>query len=363
VPIGIIGIAMATMYLREIRSDVRPTFDLPGFLFSATGLATLLYGLSDASTDGWGSTKVISFITIGVVLLVLFVIIELNVARNGGKPLMNLAIFQNLPFSTSMFASTLVTISLYGGLFLIPIYLQSLRGLSAYQAGLVLLPQSIASMVAVLLGGRLVDRFGVRAIVIPGLILMAISNVMLSSLTVDLPFSVFQIALVVRGFSTGLAMQPLMVSALAEIEPHQLSQASSLSTVLRFVASSFGVGVLATMVQSQTKVHYVHLAEQVTAGTPVAKFLFQLQAYFVSQGGSLQAAKTAAIQTIHGLLMRQASVLAMQDTFKVVLVLCVVAVVASFFVRGSKAAPPHNDGETEIDLEAQAAREEALLGV
>ncbi len=252
VPIGIIGLIMSIIYLREgeTRSGLR--LDLPGFIFSAAGLGALLYGLSDASTDGWGSGKVLGFITIGALLLILFVLTELRIARQGGQPLLDMSVFANGPFSTSSFASILVTFALYGGLFLVPIYLQDLRGLSAYQAGLLLLPQAFASMLAVVIGGRLVDRLGVRAVVIPGLALLAFVLWRMTSITLTISYSSFQILLILRGFALGLCMQPLSVSALSEIRPRDLARASAVSTTLRFIASSLGIAVLATLVQTQT---------------------------------------------------------------------------------------------------------------
>lgn len=360
VPIGILGVLLGIIFLRDVRSESRTSFDVPGFLFSSIGLATLLYGLSDASTDGWGSVKVLSFLTVGVVLLAFFVIIEVNIARNGGKPLLNMGVFTNASFSLSSFASALVTISLYGGMFMVPIYLQSLRGLSAYQAGIVMLPQSLASMVAVLIGGRLVDRLGVRAVVVPGLILMAVANWLYSSLTLNMPYPSFQLILILRGFSTGLAMQPLMVSALADIKPKQLSQASSVSTVLRFVSSSLGVAILSTIVQTQTKVHYVHLAEGVTAFSPLGRFVTAIQNGFMATGATLAAARTAAIQEVVGMLKQQAYILGMQDTFRTVLYLSIVAIVAALFVRDPNRAS-QSEGNAEEDVEAAAAREEAMM--
>ena len=265
VPIGIIGLIMGSIFLREFYSEHRSSFDLFGFLFSASGLAILLYGLSSASTDGWGSMTVVGCIAIGIMLLALFVIVELRIAHNGGQPLLNLGIFANGPFLSSNIASALVTFALYGGLFVMPLYLQNLRGLSAFQAGLILLPQAFASMIAVLVGGRLVDRIGVRAVVIPGLVLMVFANWQLSHLSLSLPYNSLQIILALRGFSIGLCMQPLMVSALSEIEPRQLSQASALSTALRFVFSSLTVAIVATVLQTQATVHTKHLAEGATA--------------------------------------------------------------------------------------------------
>src|SRR5258708_27286621 len=188
VPIGIVGVILAVLFLSQGAAEARHSFDLPGFLLSAVGLAALLYGLSDASTDGWGSAKVLGCLITGVVLLTIFTIVELRTARRGGQPLLDLRVFANGPFTSSNIAGILVTFSLYGGLFIIPVYLQSLRGLSAYQSGLILLPQAFASMVAGVGGGRLVDKFGVRAVVLPGLILLGISVWQFFSLTLFLPF-------------------------------------------------------------------------------------------------------------------------------------------------------------------------------
>ncbi len=229
--------------------------------------------MSDASTAGWGSTKVLSFLVIGVLSLAVFVVVELNIVNRGGQPLLDLRVFANAPFTTSNITSTLVTFALYGGLFLIPVYLQNLRGLSAYQAGLLLLPQAFASMVAAVVGGRLVDRFGVRAVVIPGLIILGVALWLLSSLSLNTPYGTLQFWLIGRSLALGFCFQPLAVSALSEIRPRQLPQATSVNTTVRFVISSFAVAVMATLVQTQTAIHYAHLAEQVTPSSPLGQLL------------------------------------------------------------------------------------------
>ncbi len=366
VPIGIIGLIMSIIYLREgeTRSGLR--LDLPGFIFSAAGLGALLYGLSDASTDGWGSGKVLGFITIGALLLILFVLTELRIARQGGQPLLDMSVFANGPFSTSSFASILVTFALYGGLFLVPIYLQDLRGLSAYQAGLLLLPQAFASMLAVVIGGRLVDRLGVRAVVIPGLALLAFVLWRMTSITLTISYSSFQILLILRGFALGLCMQPLSVSALSEIRPRDLARASAVSTTLRFIASSLGIAVLATLVQTQTKVHYTHLAERVTSNSPLGQLVPMIQALFMSHGASSTDAHGAALSVIYGMLQQQASLFAMQDGFWISTALAVVALIASFFVRSRRQepAPVERASITEEEREEAArAREEAAIAV
>ncbi len=364
-PIGILGIILGILFLRENFAERRASFDLPGFLFSAIGLGSLLYGLSDASTDGWGSTKVLGFLGLGVISLILFVIIELNIARREGQPLLDMRVFGNRSFTTSSIASVFVIFALYGGLFVIPIYLQEVRGLSAYQAGLLLLPQAFASMVSSVIGGRLVDRIGVRAIVIPGLVILAFALWLLSYIGINTPYGTLQLWLIVRSFGLGFCFQPLSVAALAEIRPRLLSQATAVNTTTRFVISSLAVAVIATLVQTQTSVHYGHLAEQVTATSPLGQLIPRLQALFITRGASASAAYSAALQTISGLLQRQATVLAMQDAFRLSVVLTFLSIVATFFVRyrSRRATPRAAQPRTPEEHEAEASRQEASMAV
>src|SRR5947209_7174318 len=261
VPIGIIAIFLSIFLLREYRPEGQRSFDFVGFIFVALGLSTVLYALSSASTDGWGSGTVVGFLTIGLFSLAIFVAVELMLARRGRQPLLDLRLFANGPFRAGMIANTFVIFGLFGGLFLFPIYLQNIRGQSAFQAGLILLPQALASMVSVIIGGRLVDRIGVRAVMIPGLIILAVATWQLSFITIYSPFWWFQLMLVLRGTALGLTVQPLTVFGLSEVKPRQLGQASSMNTVMRSVSSSLGIAVLATLVQTQTNLHYARLAD------------------------------------------------------------------------------------------------------
>ncbi len=338
VPIGIAAVILASIFLRELRDETRQSFDAVGFIFSTIGLACVLYGLSSASTDGWGSTTVVSSLIVGSLALVIFVVVELVIINSGGYPLLDLRIFTNASFTISTIANVFVVFALFGGLFLLPIYLQILRGQSAFQAGLLLLPQALASMVSVVVGGRLVDRFGVRVVVIPGLLILAVASWQLSFITADSPYWWLQIMIILRGLALGLVGQPLILSALSEIRPQKLTQASSLSTVVRAVSSSLGVAVLATLVQVQTKIHYSHLAEQVTASSPLGQLLPRLEAFFVARGAYVTAAHAAAIQLLAQLVQEQGYVLAIQDAFRITLIFVAITVIVTLFIRVKRPA-------------------------
>ena len=364
VPIGIAAVILASIFLRELRDETRQSFDAVGFIFSTIGLACVLYGLSSASTDGWGSTTVVSTLIVGSLALVIFVVVELVIINSGGYPLLDLRIFTNASFTISTIANIFVVFALFGGLFLLPIYLQILRGQSAFQAGLLLLPQALAAMVSVVVGGRLVDRFGVRAVVIPGLLILAVASWQLSYITADSPYWWLQIAIILRGLPLGLVGQPLILSALSEIRPQKLTQASSLSTVVRAVSSSLGVAVLATLVQVQTKIHYSHLAEQVTASSPLGQLLPRLEAFFVARGADASAARAAATQLIIRLVQRQGYVLAIQDAFRITLVFVAITVIITLFIRVKR--PPRRIPAQPLEApggEAAPQEETALATV
>ncbi len=357
IPVGLLGLLLGSVLLREVQPASRTPFDLPGFLLGALGLAAVLYALSDASTDGWGSGKVLGFLVGGLLVLGFFVLVELTIVRRGGHPLVDLRLFTNGPFLSSNIVSALLTFAFFGGFFLLPVYWQNLRGLSAYQAGLGLLPFAFAAMVAALVGGRLVDRIGVRWVVLPGLLLLAYSTWGFASVTLTTPYWQQQILLVVRGVGFGLVLQPLSVAALSRIRPERFALASSLYTVIRFVFSSLGVAVLATLVQTQAKVHYTHLAELVTPGSQLGQLINRLQALLLARGADRISASVAAIHQVIGLVERQAAILAIQDAFRLSLLALLVALIPVFFVPARRLAEAVTTARPSAEVQEEEERE------
>ena len=294
-------------------------------------------------------------------MLSCFVVFELNLARRGGQPLLDLRLFANGPFLSSNITNVLVTFAFFGGIFLFPIYLQNLRGLNAFQAGLLLLPQAFASIVAALIGGRIVDRFGVRVVVIPGLALMAFASWQLSYLNLNTSYGWIQALLFIRGLALGMIIQPLNLAALSAIHPRKFAQASSLFTVIRFVATSLGIAVLATLVQTQVKVHSTQLAGQITPTSSLAQLAARLQALLVLHGASPVAARIAALRQIMGLVKQQGYLMAIQNAFWFVMFVLIAAVVSAFFIRMRKSVPAVAQ-EVAENAEAEAS-EATLIGL
>jgi EmrB/QacA subfamily drug resistance transporter len=362
VPIGIVAFILAATLLREIDQRGHAQLDIPGLLLSALGLGSILYAFSDASTDGWGSQKVLTFLIGGLIALCIFVIVELYRIHRGKQPLLDLSAFGDQAFTSSNIASSFVTFILFGGLLLLPLYLQTLRGLSAFQAGLFLLPQALVSMVVVLVGGRLSDKFGTKAVVIPGLLILIIPLWGLMNLTPYSPYGWFQILLILRGGEIGLVMQPLMRSALITIPKRQLAQASSLLTVNRFISASLITAIIGTLVQTQQQVHYTHLAEQVVPGTPMGQLVSMIQAHFIAQGMNLFKAQQAAVLEMIQIVQHQAYALALQDGYRLTFFLVIPAIIAVLFIPSWRATNAKEQG-TEGESAEEATPEEAMAAI
>jgi EmrB/QacA subfamily drug resistance transporter len=323
VPVGVIAILMGIVLLRERPAESRAHFDLPGFVLAAGGLATVLYALSNAGTYGWDSPLVLVTLTGGLCLLALLVVVELRIVNRGEQPLVDLRLFANGPFLSSNIANALISFSFFGSMILLPIYLQELRGLSAFESGLFTLPLAFAAVLAAIIGGRIVDRFSPRVVLLPGLVLMGLSTWQLAevSLTTSYPWLLLVFAL--RGLGLGCLLQPLTVSAFSKVERSQYTQASSLNTVIRFTFTSLGVAVLATFVQSRAMTHIMTLLQQ------------------------SRPASQAAVALIRNLGLD----LAVQDAFWLTLVALALAVIAVCFIRVPKPAP---QAEEQAALAEQA---------
>ncbi|HZR42251.1 MAG TPA: MDR family MFS transporter [Ktedonobacteraceae bacterium] len=334
VPVGVVGITMAILLLRDHSSEGRTRFDLPGFVLVASGLAAVLYAMSNASTNGWSSLSVLVPLIGGLCLIALFVVVELRIAKRGGQPLVDLRLFTNGPFLSSNIANALITFGFFGSLILLPIYMQELRGLNALESGLFTLPLAFAAVLAALIGGRLVDRFGPRTILLPGLVLMGISTWQMAQFTLTTPYTWLLVVFAIRGLGLGCVLQPLTVAALSKVPPRQYTQASSLNTVIRFVATSLGIAVLATLVQSRSSVHISALVRQ------------------------LKPASGLVVAQVH----QQGLDLALQDAFWLSLATFVLAFVVACFIRIQKPVAQTKEKAEISDPSHEVSRRSGSLG-
>jgi DHA2 family multidrug resistance protein len=242
-PIGILGVILATAFLRE-GSIQRKRFDLLGLLTSAVGFGAALYAASIAATEGWTSQRVLIFFAIGGVGLLAFAIVELFIAKD---PLLNLRLFAKPIFLIGTLIGYVSVLALFGAEFLLPLYLQSLRGKTALETGVIVLPLAIASGIIAPFAGKLYDKFGARPLMVVGFGLLLINTWQFAQLDATTPIAWILFLLVLRGIALGLTVQTTLVASLSVVPGPEIARASSLSNATRQVVQSIGVAVLATV--------------------------------------------------------------------------------------------------------------------
>jgi EmrB/QacA subfamily drug resistance transporter len=167
IPVGIFSVLFGMWSLPKIGKKDVAGFDLPGMLLGPLAFAALSYGVSEGA-HSWTSGKTLTGIIVGTIALIAFIFVELRAKT----PLLELRIFKSADFSFAIFVQWIVQFSLFGAIFLLPQFLQQARGFGAFDTGLTLFPQALASACMMPLGGFLFDRIGVRWLVVIGLSLV-----------------------------------------------------------------------------------------------------------------------------------------------------------------------------------------------
>jgi EmrB/QacA subfamily drug resistance transporter len=244
VPVGIAALTMAFRVLPRDVSDRSHRLDWLGLLLLSPGLALVIYGLAQTSgAGGFGSAKVLVPGLIGLVFLAVFIWHALRTSH----ALIDLRLFANKVFSASSATLVLMVISVFGGMLLLPLYLQVVRGESALDTGLLLIPQGVGAMIAMPLAGQLTDRTGVGRIVPFGLFVVGLSFLGLTQLAADTSYWLLGADLFLMGLGMGFTMMPTFSGAMQTLRRSDVSRASTTLNIEQQVGASIGTAVLSVL--------------------------------------------------------------------------------------------------------------------
>ncbi len=269
-PIGIIAIVGALFVVKESRDTTRVhRIDVLGMLLAAIGFAAIVFGLIEGQHYGWWATKApftigswvwplmglaitpIMFF-VGAIALTVFVLYELRLERRSREPLFAFSLLRFRGFRYGLLTALIISLGEFGTLFVLPIYLQIARGLSPFQASLVLLPFALSMFVFGPLAGVLASRFGAKWVVTAGMLCEAVSLFWLSRLlTVDMPFISIVPTLVLYGIGTGLATAQLTNITLSDIPREEVGAGSGANNTVRQVGLATGVAILGAVLAAQ----------------------------------------------------------------------------------------------------------------
>lgn len=333
VPVGVLGIILGGMLLPESPIKKGLKFDYAGFITSALGCLTLLLALSQGQKEGWDSYYIVLLFILSFFLLLLFILIELTIPQ----PMLDLRLFKNKIFSISVFGGSLITIGLFGGVFLIPLFTQNLMGKSAMDTGIMLMPAALVSAVMMPLSGALFDRMGARLITFAGLVIVTWGTWEFKNLSANSTELYIMVIASIRSIGMGLAMMPITTAGMNTIPHQEVGRASALNNVCRQVAASLGIAALTAVMQGRQTFHYAHLTDSLSVGSPAAQNIMGQLGAMLGQGAG--TGQGAALALISGLAVKESLVMAIDDTFIVAAIFVAIAVPTSFFLGNGKKKP------------------------
>lgn len=313
-PIGIIAVLMALEMLVSDRPhghDKKP-FDAWGFVFLSAFLISFLLGVSRGETQGWTSRYIITCAVISAFSFASFLVTESIVKDR----IMDLSLFKNPVFSVSMMISAIRSVALFGGVFLLPLFLQQLKGLTAVQSGLILVPGALMIALCMPIVGWLSDWSSPRFLSLIGLALLAFSMYLYGGISVYMSNWDIIYPTLIRGVGMGLLMAPIMTLALNAVPRKKAGMASSMLSIIQQVGGAVGIAILSTVLDNRTRFHISTAFAAINPSSPTfqrvaAEISTRAHEIGLSNADSILAAKALLLKYVY---MAQRSY-AFQDAF------------------------------------------------
>lgn len=243
-PIGIVALVLAQRILPADVPAPHHRLDWLGLVLLSPGLAAIIYGLAESSSaGGFSDPQVYVPVAAGAAALIAFVFHALRTH----DALIDLRLFKDKVFSAASATLMLMVISVFGGMLLLPLYLQAVRGESAMDTGLLLAPQGLGAMLMMPIAGRLADSVGGKRIVPFGLIAVGLTFAALTQLEADTSYWYFGVVLFVMGMGMGATMMPTFSAAMQTLRRAAIARASTALNIIQQVGASIGTAVLSIL--------------------------------------------------------------------------------------------------------------------
>ncbi|MGG3683024.1 DHA2 family efflux MFS transporter permease subunit [Aeribacillus composti] len=314
IPIAALTLILAIFKLKNILPQKQISLDILSLILSSIGFGGILYGFSSAGEKGWDSVHVYGTIIVGTISLVLFIVRQLKME----EPLLQFRIYKYPMFALSSAISIVLSMTMFSAMLLMPIYIQTIRGISPFDSGLLMLPGAIIMGIMSPITGRLFDKFGARALAIIGLSITIFTTYEFSHLAMDTSYSFLMLMYSLRMLGMSMVMMPVMANGINQLPQTMNPHATAMNNTLQQVSGAAGSALLVTLMQNKMESEAERLA-QAAAGDP---------------------AKMADI-------MNEAMLNGINFSFKISLLIALIALVLTFFIKRAKP-----EGETYLKQSA-----------
>lgn len=296
-PFLILALVSGIVYMQNVSTITKPKIDTLSIILSSIGFGGIVYGFSSAGENGWGSTIVITMIIIGLAALILFSLRQLKM----DNPMLDLRILKYPMFTLGLLAVFICFMVIMSTMILLPLYLQTGLALTAFTAGLVLLPGGVLNGLMSPITGRIFDKFGPRGLVIPGFAIMLIMLWIMSNVTIETPVSMVIVMHSILFIGVSMVLMPAQTNGLNQLPKNLYPDGTALMNTVQQMSGAIGTAVAITIMSASQKIYMNNMTD-------------------LSDPSSIRASLTAGVQ----------------DSFIFTLIIAMVGLIISFFIKSSR---------------------------
>jgi EmrB/QacA subfamily drug resistance transporter len=332
-PVGTIGLLCTWLILRPSHREAQSPFDPWGFFTMATFLVALLLALSDGQREGWQSSYILTLFAIFAVGFMGFVAIELWQPH----PLVDLRLFANPTFTMGILLGLGLGITAYGSTFLIPLFTENILDYSVLRSGVAMLPGALVVLFCMPLIGWLTDRTDARYLIVAGTCVFIVFTYYMSRLDPRVTFWTIALYTVLRGAGLGCVFPPWMARSLKTIPLDKSRMASGMLNVTIGVGASFGIAIMATLLERYQIFRQAIYTEEQWLSAPGTQFaLTGLQGLAIKLGHIGWEATSTAHFLLQRLVAREALIGAFNDCFVVLGLVALTTIIPTLFLTDSR---------------------------
>jgi len=345
VPVGIFAVAMAKWVVEDppyIKRDLKATIDYVGFGLLAVWLATLQIVLDKGQEADWfGADWIRWFTLVSVLSFLAFIWWEFQ----SDHPLVDLRVFKNRNFTVGLILMTSLAAILYGTTAQLPLFLQTLMGYPALQAGYAMSPRGVAAFFTTFLVGRLVGRIRMRTMLFIGFSTLAYSSWLLARINLQVSMGSVIWPSVVNGIAISFIFVPLTTATMSQLGQQQIGNASGLYNLMRNLGGSIGIAFVTTMLARGAQSHQALMVGHLAPDNPAFVQQLAVAKTMLGRHADAAAATKQAYSGLYSLLDQQAHLWAFVDNFFMFALLALAGIPLIFLFKrvnyARKPAAPH----------------------
>lgn len=283
-PFAVITLLLGIFKLKNLTPQRDIKLDVLSLILSSLAFGGLLYGFSSAGDKGWDSPQVYGTIIIGVISLVALILRQLRM----DDPMLEFRIFKYPMFALSSAISIVISIAMFSSMILIPIYIQTIRGISPFESGLLMLPGALVMGIMSPITGKLFDKYGARILAVNGLTIVVATTFYFTQLDMETSYSTIMILFAIRFFGMSMTMMPVMTNGLNQLPMKDNPHGTALNNTLQQVSGAIGSALLITVMNNRTESKAKELAADAMAkmdpsAVPSEQAAAQMQTEIMSQ--------------------------------------------------------------------------------